>query len=908
MGLTVTALLVSHEGERWLPVVLEGLAAQTVAPDRVVTVDTGSTDRSRELVRGALPDADHLDRPGATFPEAVDAALAALTPGPAGEWVWLLHDDSAPAPDALEELLAAASADPEVAVLGAKVRAWPSRKRLLEVGVTMTATGRRETGLERGEHDQGQHDTARDVLAVTTAGMLARRSLLEALPLDPELPATHADLDLGIRAARAGHRVRVAPGAVVFHGEPSRTGPPHRPGDRRRDREAALYTVLAHAAPAALPFLVARLVVGALLRALGLLLVRAPREAGAELAALATTLARPGRLRRARAQRGREATEPRSRLRPLLPPRWLPLRHALDELGHLGSGVARGLAPEGGPRWRRVRTSPFAWTLLLLVVVSVVAVGELLGDGRLLGGALLPAPESAWEWWRAYGATTHDLGTGSTAAAPAYLLPLAVAGTLLLGSASATVDLLVVGVVPLAALGGYRFLRRLTGARPVAVWGAAAYAVLPVTGGALAQGRFGTLVAVVVLPWLAASALSLTGPDQDRRRRAAWRTSLWLALATAFAPQLWWAALVLTAAAVAHLLVRRRGGDLVSWLVPVPAAAVLLLPWWLPVLVDRGAGALFDEAGLAATGVLVDVSALDLLGGRTVTTGAAPVWVAIALPVVAALALVRPASRARTLVAWSVAVLALGWLWLLAVDGRQWLGLPLLVAHGAWITAVATAGAGLPARRSGSWSGRRGAAALVAVTVAGAAALAVPVAGLAWWAVSGPDERPLHRAEPSPVPVYLDDAADRDPTQGTLVLAGDVRSGYDVALRRGEPRALGDEALLSAAEPLTRTVSDLLAAPGASTLDELAGGGVAYVFAAPPVDPALAGAVDALPGLAPSSAGDTGGRAWRLETPARLEVPEPGELSRLRPLLLVLQALAIVTVVALAAPTRGSGP
>jgi hypothetical protein len=335
-------------------------------------------------------------------------------------------------------VLAAAAADPGVAVLGPKLREWPSLRRLLEVGVTMTATGRRETGLERGEYDQGQHDAARDVLAVNTAGMLARRSILEALPLDPELPVTHADLDLGLRVARAGHRVRVAPGAVVFHVEASRTGlrdrpvlgagsrraeraadRAGRPARRRRDRSAAHYTALAHAAPGAVPLLLLRLVAAALLRALGLLLLRAPREAWAEVGALASTLGRPGRLRRARSRRDREAVVPRSRLRPLLAPRWLPVRHALDELGHLGSAVARELSPDQGSWWRRVRTSPFAWVLALVVLVSVLAVRGLVGDGRLSGGALLPAPESAWDWWASYRATTHDVGTGSTATAPA---------------------------------------------------------------------------------------------------------------------------------------------------------------------------------------------------------------------------------------------------------------------------------------------------------------------------------------------------------------------------------------------------------------------------------------------------------------------------------------------------------
>jgi hypothetical protein len=787
----------------------------------------------------------------------------------------------------------------------------------------MTATGRRETGLERGEYDQGQHDTARDVLAVNTAGMLARRSVLEALPFDPELPVTHTDLDLGLRVARAGHRVRVAPGAVVFHVEASRTGVRDRPvrgagsrgaeraadragrpARRRRDRRAAHYTALAHAAPGALPLLVLRLAAGALLRALGLLLLRAPREAWSELRALAATLGHPGRIRRARALRDREAAVPRSRLRPLLAPRWLPVRHALDEVGHLGSAVAGELTSGDGSWWRRVRASPFAWVLAVLVLTSVLAVRGLVADGRLAGGALLPAPESAWDWWATYRATTHDVGTGSTAAAPAYLLPLAVAGTVLLGSASALVELLVLGVVPLAAVGAHRFLRRLTGDRVVAVWGAAAYAVLPVLGGAFGQGRFGTLVAAVVLPWLAASALRLTDADADRRRRAAWRTGLWLAVAAAFAPQLWWAAAVVTVVAVAHLLVRGRGGDLVSWLVPVPVAAVLLLPWWLPVLVDRGFGGLFDEAGLAATGLLTDVSTLDLLGGRTVTVGAGPAWVALALPLLAAVALVRDVSRPRVLVAWAVALLALVWLWLLAAQGGEWLGLPLLVAHGAWVTAASAAAAGLRAGERSTWRGP----AFVGAVVAAAAALAVPVGGLAWWALAGPDPPSplLHRADPSSVPVYLDDAADRDPAQGTIVLTGDTTSGYDAVVRRGAPLTLGEEALLPVPEPVIATVSDLLTAPDPTTLDRLAGDGVAYLYAPPPVDPVLAGTLDAVPGLATTSAADTGGRAWRVDPPAELALPDPGAGSWLRPLLLVLQGLTFVAVVVLAAPTRGS--
>ena len=92
----------------------------------------------------------------------------------------------------------------------------------------------------------------------------------------------------------------------------------------------------------------------------------------------------------------------------------------------------------------------------------------------------------------------------------------------------------------------------MTGSRLASLWGAAAYGLLPVVTGAVQQGRLGTVVATLVLPWLAHAALFL-GPSQapDRRARAGWRCALWLALLAAFEPLAWPMAAVLAVVAVA---------------------------------------------------------------------------------------------------------------------------------------------------------------------------------------------------------------------------------------------------------------------------------------------------------------------------------------------------------------------
>ena len=97
----VTALLVSHNGGRWLPAVLAGLERSTRLPDEIVRVDTGSTDDSVALLEQAFgPGVLHLDA-DTTYAAAVRAGLEHAPAAEPDEWVWLLHDDANPAPGAL---------------------------------------------------------------------------------------------------------------------------------------------------------------------------------------------------------------------------------------------------------------------------------------------------------------------------------------------------------------------------------------------------------------------------------------------------------------------------------------------------------------------------------------------------------------------------------------------------------------------------------------------------------------------------------------------------------------------------------------------------------------------------------------------------------------------------------------
>jgi GT2 family glycosyltransferase len=226
----VTLVVVAHDGARLLPGLINAVREQTHTVHRAVGVDTGSRDRSGAVLTELLGadavfgmDADTgygaaiaraLQHPAARRPVSEPAS----PPDPAVEWIWLLHDDCEPAPDALEQLLRGASRHRSTAVLGPKLKDLADRRVLRETGVTVDRAGRRLTAIEPGEIDQGQHDGNRPVLAVSSAGMLIRRDVWDQLDgFDPDLPLMRDDIDFCWRAHAAGYEIRVVTDAVVYH-------------------------------------------------------------------------------------------------------------------------------------------------------------------------------------------------------------------------------------------------------------------------------------------------------------------------------------------------------------------------------------------------------------------------------------------------------------------------------------------------------------------------------------------------------------------------------------------------------------------------------------------------------------------------------------------------------------------
>src|SRR3712207_5668423 len=124
MSETVCAVVVTYNRVDLLRECLEAVTGQTRAPDAVLVVDNASTDGTREMVREEFPAVELLELPAnegsaGGFHEGMKAAVARGV-----DWLWVMDDDTIPAPDALELLLdAPAHLDglPPPALLASKV-------------------------------------------------------------------------------------------------------------------------------------------------------------------------------------------------------------------------------------------------------------------------------------------------------------------------------------------------------------------------------------------------------------------------------------------------------------------------------------------------------------------------------------------------------------------------------------------------------------------------------------------------------------------------------------------------------------------------------------------------------------------------------------------------------------------
>ncbi|MGL4177932.1 MAG: glycosyltransferase family 2 protein, partial [Dermatophilaceae bacterium] len=418
---------------------------------------------------------------------------------------------------------------PSTGIVGGKHVDSDDPHLLRAVALRSTRGGRLLARPVPGEPDQGQYDQVSDVLAVPFAGSLVERSLLLALRgWGSSFGDVAADLDLGWRAHAAGRRVVAVPQVRLHSVAGTAVATARTPARRRAARRVALARVSWWAAPA----LAAWVTVTSVLAGVGLLLLKRPRAAWAELSGLAAldpfgaVAARWG-TRQARAVSRRD-------LRTLFEP-------GRAVLASWADAVHDAVVPPRPPIGDQAHDlRPRSWlahvirhpgvlataavTAVTLVAARTLGLDVLAGAGAgLAGGELAATRADASALWHSWsdGWTGGGLGAPGSAGLQALLL----AGPTWLvehvpllpepaSPAGLVVALLLFLGMPLATVSAYLALRVVARSGWVRALGAVAWSTTGVAVAAVAEGRLGAVVALVLLPavgaglWLVAARRS----------------------------------------------------------------------------------------------------------------------------------------------------------------------------------------------------------------------------------------------------------------------------------------------------------------------------------------------------------------------------------------------------------------
>lgn len=219
MAPLVWCVVLNYNGREVLGETLETLSAMTYPNFRLVLSDNGSTDGSVAFVRERFPAVEVIENGenlGVTGARNI-AMRRALEAG--ADWVHHLDNDIRVHPELLSELMKAASGDPRIGILGAKILYHAKPDLLWYAGGRVNYWTGMVTHRGIRRRDDGQYDREEDTDYVVGCSFLIGRHVVERVGyFDPVYtPFYTEDSDMCARALRAGFRLRYVPTALLWH-------------------------------------------------------------------------------------------------------------------------------------------------------------------------------------------------------------------------------------------------------------------------------------------------------------------------------------------------------------------------------------------------------------------------------------------------------------------------------------------------------------------------------------------------------------------------------------------------------------------------------------------------------------------------------------------------------------------
>ncbi len=210
----IEIVIPNWNGKRFLKDCLDSLARQSLRHFTITVVDNGSSDGSVALLERDYSEVKIIRfAENRGFSVAVNAGIEQAT----APWILLLNNDMEVAQDCLAALDCGIEQYREYDFFALKMKNFHQRFLLDGAGDGVLRGG---VGYRLGtmEHDGPPYDTDRDVFGACAGAALYRRDFFARVGLfDNDFFAYLEDVDLNMRARRAGCRCRFLASAIVYH-------------------------------------------------------------------------------------------------------------------------------------------------------------------------------------------------------------------------------------------------------------------------------------------------------------------------------------------------------------------------------------------------------------------------------------------------------------------------------------------------------------------------------------------------------------------------------------------------------------------------------------------------------------------------------------------------------------------
>lgn len=204
---------------------LRGLAYSNV---EVLVVDNASVDGSVTALGAAFPDLTVVrNAKNLGYSEGNNVGIRYALSRKA-DYVLLLNNDTVVDKDLLHELVRVATTFSNAGLVGPKIYDYREPTKVWFAGASIDWSSGDSPHLGLGEYDAGQFNRVTEVDRLTGCAMMVSREVFERVGLfDPRYFLYYEDVDLCVRAAKAGYKSYCVQTAKVWHKESSSTSANH---------------------------------------------------------------------------------------------------------------------------------------------------------------------------------------------------------------------------------------------------------------------------------------------------------------------------------------------------------------------------------------------------------------------------------------------------------------------------------------------------------------------------------------------------------------------------------------------------------------------------------------------------------------------------------------------------------